>query len=66
MECENNVLSHLVAGSHVVQVPMGILPVGRAAALLPTKPPPISERIARDPGRDIRADIEGDKQGSKG
>ena len=57
----------LVTGSHVVvQVQMGILPVGRAAALLPTKPPPISERIARDPGRDVRADIEGDKQGSKG
>ena len=50
----------------VVQVQMGILPAGRAAALLPSKPPPISERIARDPGRNLRADIERDKQGSKG
>ena len=40
---------------------MGILPVGRAAALLPPKHPPIFERIARDPGRNVRADIEGDK-----
>ena len=32
-----------LAGSHVVvQVPMGILPIGRTAALLPTKPSPIS------------------------
>ena len=58
--------STLIAGSHVVQVPMGILPVGRAAALLSPKPPSISERIARNPGRDLRADIKGDQQGSKG
>ena len=39
-----------IAGSHVIlQVQVGILPVGRAAALHPSKPPPISERIARDP-----------------
>ena len=57
----------LVAAPYVVvQVQMGILPVGRAAALHPPKPPPISERIARNPGRNVRADIEGDKQGSKG
>ena len=37
----------LVTGSHVVvQVQMGILPVGRAAALHPPKSPPIYERIA--------------------
>ena len=45
---------------------MGILPVGRAPALLPPKSPPISERVTRDSGRHLRADIEGDKQGSKG
>ena len=34
----------LVVGSYIVaQVQMGILPVGRAAALHPPKPPPISE-----------------------
>ena len=59
--------SMLVASSHfVAQVPMGVLPVERAAALHPPKPPPLSERIARDPGRDVRPDIEGDKQVSKG
>ena len=56
-----------VASSHVVvQVPMGILPIGRAPTLLPPKSPTISERIARDPGRDLRADIEGDEQRSEG
>ena len=35
--------SRLVTRSHaVVQVPMGILPVGRVTTLLPAKPPPIS------------------------
>ena len=35
--------SALVARFHVVvQVPMGILSVGRTAALLPTKPPAVS------------------------
>ena len=59
--------SMLVAGSYfVVQVPMGILPVGRSAALHPPKPSPISERIARDAGRNVRPIIEGDKQVSKG
>ena len=58
--------SMLVAGSHfVVQVPMGILPVRRAAALHSPEPPPISERIARDSGRHVRPDFEGDKQVSK-
>ena len=51
----------LLACSHVVlQVQMGILPIGRPAVLHPPKPPPISERIARDLGRNVRADIEGD------
>ena len=57
----------LAADSHVVvQVQMGILPVGRAAALHPPKPPPLFERITRYTGRDLRPDIEGDKQVSKG
>ena len=56
-----------IAGSHVVvQVQMGILPVGRAAALHPPKPPPLFERITRYTGRDLRPDNVGDKQGSKG
>ena len=45
---------------------MGILPVGGVTALHSPEPPPISERIAGDPGRDVRPDIEGDKQVSKG
>ena len=49
-----------------MQVQMGILPIGRVASLLPSKPPPISERIAGDPGRNLRPDIEGDKQSSEG
>jgi hypothetical protein len=50
----------LMAVSYViVQVQMGILPVGHAATLLPTKPPSISKRVAGDPRRNLRANVEG-------
>ena len=43
MECKSIDLSDTIISSYVVtQVQMGILPVGRATALLPTKPPSIS------------------------
>ena len=67
MACASTSTSKLSIVTHSgVQVQMGALPVGRAAALHPPKPPSISERIARDPGRNVRANIEGDKQGSNG
>ena len=66
MECEGIKFSLNVVSHSAIQVQMGILPVGRAAAVHTSKPPPISERTARDPRRNLRPDIEGDKQVSKG
>ena len=43
MECKGVDLFHVASISYVViQVQMGILPVGRATTLLPAKPPTIS------------------------
>ena len=41
---------------------MGVLSIGSLAALFPTKCPAHPEGIARQPGRDIRADIEGHQE----
>ena len=61
MECESiePYIMLTVVSYIVVQVQMGILPVGLTATLLPAEPSSISQRIARNPGRNIRADIEG-------
>jgi hypothetical protein len=49
MECEGDqplYASMLTSVPYfIVQVQMGILPVGNTPSLLPTEPPPISERI---------------------
>jgi hypothetical protein len=46
MECKELSYYMLMSVSYVVvQVQMGILPVGDASTLLPTEPPQVSQRI---------------------
>ncbi len=41
---------------------MGVLPIGSPETLLPTKCSAYNGGAAREPGRDIRADTEGDQE----
>ncbi len=41
---------------------MGVLPIGSPETLLPTECPAYTGGVAREPGRDIRADTEGDQE----
>ena len=48
---------------NAMQVPMGCLSTGYIAALFSSKHSACPERVTDDPGRNIRADFAGDRQG---